>query len=111
MLKKHKQYKVQRDTPKESCRFEICENMHRLVVAVNSKLKRVDRKLPTNVNDLVNEFSCNIGSAECINYSCESCPKHQVNEDSFEEDVESSTDTDVPDSSKLETIPQKIING
>ena len=46
--------------------------MYLLVVPVNSKLKTVDRKLPTTVNDLVNMFSCNIESAECMNNSCES---------------------------------------
>ena len=72
--------------------------MHLLFVAVKSKLKIVDRKLPTNVNDLVNEFSCNIERAECMNNSCESSPNSYGNEDNFEEDVESSTDTDELDS-------------
>ena len=31
--------------------------------------------------------------------SCESCPKYYLNEDNFEEYVESSTDTDESDSS------------
>ena len=83
----------------ESCTCEICEDMHLLVVAVNSKLNTVDRKLPTNENDLVNRFSCNIESAECMNNTCESCPKYHVNVDNFEGGVESSTDTDESDSS------------
>ena len=69
--------------------------MHILVVAVNSKT--VDRKLPTNVNDLVNRYSFNTESAECMNNSCKSGPKHNVNEDNFEEDVESSTYADESD--------------
>ena len=87
LLKKHKEYKLQRNTLHESCTREICENMHLLVVIVNSKLKIVDRKLPTNLNDLANEYSCNIESAECMNNICESCPKYYVNEDNFEEVV------------------------
>ena len=68
-------------------------------MAVNRKLETVDRKLTTNVNDLVNRFSCNIESAEFMNNSCESCPKYHVNEDNFEEDVASSADIDELDSS------------
>ena len=63
--------------------------MHLLVVAVNSKLKTVDRKLPNKANDLVNKFSYNI----------ESYPKYYMNEDNFEEDVESNAVTDESDSS------------
>ena len=73
--------------------------MYLLVVAINSKLNTVYRKLPTNLNDLVNRFSCNIESPECMNNASESCPKYYVSEDNFEEDVGSSTDTDQSDSS------------
>ena len=69
--------------------------MHLFVVAVNSKLKTVDRKVPTNVNDQVYMFLCNIESAECMYNSCESCPYY---EDNLEKDVESSTDIDESDS-------------
>ena len=34
-----------------------------------------------------------------MHISCKSCPKYDVNEDNFEEDVESSIDTDESDSS------------
>ena len=44
-------------------------------------------------------FSCNIESAENMNNSCDSCPKYHVNEDNFEKNFESSTDTDESDSS------------
>lgn len=37
-----------------------------------------------------------------MNNSCESCPKYHVNEDNFEEDIKSNTDTDKSDSSKNE---------
>ena len=63
-------------------------------MAVNRKLKTVDSKLATNVNDLVNRFSCNIENAEFMNNSCESCPKYHLNGDNFEEDVASSADID-----------------
>ena len=49
--------------------------------------------------DLLNGFSCNIESTECMNNLRESYPKYHVNEDNFEEDVESSADTDESDSS------------
>ena len=68
-------------------------------MAVNSELKTVDRKLMTDVNDLINRFSCNIESTECMNNSCETFPRYHGNEDNFEEDVESSIDTDESDSS------------
>ena len=70
-----------------------------LVVAVNSKLKTVNRKLPTNINNLVNKFSCIIESAKCMKNSRESYSKCYMNEGNFEEDVESSTYTDESDSS------------
>ena len=78
-----------------------------LVVAVNSKLKTVYRKLPTNLNDLVNRFSLNIESAECMNKACESCPKYHVNENNFKEDVESSISAAESDSSKSGNHPIK----
>ena len=68
-------------------------------MAVNSKLKTVDRKLLTDVNDLINRFSCNTESTECMNNSCEIFPRYHANEDNFEEDVESSIDTGESDSS------------
>ena len=37
-----------------------------------------------------------------MNNSCESCPKYHVNENNFEEDIKSSTDTDKSDSSNNE---------
>ena len=49
-----------------------------LLVAVDSKLKTVDRKRPTSAKDLVHSFSCNIESGECMNNSCESFPKYQL---------------------------------
>ena len=61
--------------------------MHFLVVAVNIKLKTVDRKLPTKVDDLINKFSCNIESVECMNNPCESFPKYHANEENFEKDL------------------------
>ena len=67
-------------------------------MAVNNNLKTADRKLSTNVKDLVNRFPCNTESAECMNNSCESCLKYHVNEDNLEKHVESSTDTYESDS-------------
>ena len=72
--------------------------MHLLVMAVNSRLKTVDRKLPTNCKRS-GRFSCNIESAGCMENSCESYPKYHANEDNFVEDFESSTDTVESDSS------------
>ena len=90
--------------------------MHLLFVADSNKLKAVDRKLLTNINDIVNRFSCNIENAKCMNDSCESFPKYHINEDNFEEDVESSTDTDESDSSNSRNQSTKyykwmMING
>ena len=81
--------------------------MHLLLVAINNKLNTVYRKLPTNLNDLVNRFSCDIESPECMNNASVSCPKYHVNEDNFEEDVGSSTDTDQSDSSNSRNHPIK----
>ena len=75
--------------------------MHFLIVAISSKLKTVDRGLLTNVNNLVNRFSCNIESAECLNNSCESCPKYHVNKNNLQEDVVS-----LPFSEVLEVVKE-----
>ena len=74
-------------------------------MTVNSKLKTADRKLLTNVNDLVNRFSCNIESSECMKNSCEFFLKCHVNEDKFEVDVKLTTDTDESDSSNSGDYP------
>ena len=74
-------------------------------MTVNSKLKTADRKLLINVNDLVNRFSCNIESSECMNNSSESFLKYHVNEDKFEVDVKSTTDADKSDSSNSGDYP------
>ena len=42
------------------------------------------RSLPTNVDDLVNRFSCTIESAKCMNNSSESYPKYHVSEEDDE---------------------------
>ena len=72
-LKKHKEYKFQRDTPHESCTCEICENVHLFVLAINGKLKEKDKRLPTSVKDLVEEFSCDIENVECMKSKCGNC--------------------------------------
>eukprot|EP00111_Clytia_hemisphaerica_P007688 TCONS_00022348-protein len=61
-IKVHKEYKFQRDTPHESCTCEICENVHLFVMSINRNLKKIDKRLPTNVK----EFSCDLENVKCM---------------------------------------------
>ena len=100
LLKKHKEYKFQRDTPHESCTCEICENVHLFVLAINRKLKKVDKRLPTSVKDLVKEFSCDIDNAECMKSKCGHCAVWEAGEGCFLDDHDASSHLNSDDSGK-----------
>ena len=90
-LKKHKQYKYCNQTPHESCTCEICENIHLLTTAVNRKITNIDSKLPSSVNDIISEFTCDKADGKCMKNLCDDCPTIQIDEEDFQDPSSSSS--------------------
>ena len=47
------------------------------------KLKNPDSRLPSSVNDIVAEFTCENGDEKCMKSLCDECPKVEINEEDF----------------------------
>jgi len=76
-------------------------NLHLFVLAINRKLKKVDKQLPTNVKDIVKEFSCDSDNAECMKSKCGNCALWEAGEDCFQDEHESSnSDANSDDSNR-----------
>eukprot|EP00111_Clytia_hemisphaerica_P013977 TCONS_00041134-protein len=102
-LKKRKQYKFSNQTPHESCTCEICENIRLLVTAVNRKMKNIDARLPSTVNDLIAEFTCQNAGENCMKSLCEDCPTVKINEEDFLDQDSASAKSTNDDNSDSET--------
>ena len=63
-----KQCVCYRDMPEPSCLCEVCENTCLVAKGINKSLKL---KLPHNLHDLVERFSCSRVS-DCMNSKCDS---------------------------------------
>ena len=64
----HKKCVCYRDMPEPSCLCEVCENTCLVAKGINKSLKL---KLPHNLHDLVERFSCSRVS-DCMNSKCDS---------------------------------------
>ena len=99
-LKVHKEYSYNKNIPHGSCLYEICENCVLLARGLNKKLKD---SLPTNPNDLVEKFACNLEVWDCVFNHFESCcssvldfgPKKMDSNASSETSVEEIDDDEV----------------
>ena len=78
-LKKRKQYKFCNQTPHESCTCKICKNIRLFTSSINRKMK--DSKIPNNVKELVEEYSCDVSNAYCMKGTCLNCPSVSVSLD------------------------------
>ena len=77
-LKKHKEYKWNRDICHESCVCEVCENSRLFLKAVNKKLKKDAPKFPTTAREIAEDYSCNRDNLDCMMGNCMNCPKLEV---------------------------------
>ena len=68
--KQHKEFVFNKDIPQTSCLCEICENLTFLAKSISSK---VNIPIETNVHSLVEVFSCDSSSKECMYSTCEEC--------------------------------------
>ena len=80
-LKKRKQYKFCNQTPHESCTCEICKNTTLFTSSMNQKMKNGDSKMPNNLKELVEEYSCDVSNADCMKGTCLNCPSVSVSLD------------------------------
>ena len=69
-LKQHKEFVFNKDIPQASCLCEICEN---LTFLAKSILSKVNIPIETNVYSLLEAFSCDSSSKECMYSTCEEC--------------------------------------
>ena len=63
-LKTRKQYRFCNQTPHESCTSEICKNITLSTSSINRKMKNLDSKIPNNVKELIEEYSCDVSNAD-----------------------------------------------
>ena len=85
-LKCRKELVFNRDIPQSSCLCEICENILLLSKEITSFAKIV---LTNNVQSLIEDFSCNAQSTECMHSTCVNCSDLELNMDNFHNNKES----------------------
>ena len=67
--------------PHESWTSEICKNITLFTSSINRKMKNVDSKIPNNVKELVEEYSCDVSNADCMKGTGLICPSVSVSLD------------------------------
>ena len=91
--------------PHESCTCEICKIITLFTSSINRKMKNVDSKIPNNVKELVEEYSCDVSDADCMKGTCLNCPSVSISLDdgassstsSYSSESEGDTDSDNDD--------------
>ena len=87
-LKSREELVFNRDIPQSSCLCEICENILLLSKGIASSAKIA---LANNVQSLIEDFSCNTQSTECMHSACVNCSDLELNMDDFHNNKESIT--------------------
>ena len=87
-LKSRKELVLIRAIPQSSCLWEICKNILLLSkgIALSAKIA-----LANNVQSLIEDFSCNTQSTECMHSTCVNCSDLALNMDDFHSNKESIT--------------------
>ena len=87
-LKSRKELVFNRAIPQSSCLWEICKNILLLSkgIALSAKIA-----LANNVQSLIEDFSCNTQSTECMHSTCVNCSDLALNMDDFHSNKESIT--------------------
>ena len=87
-LKSRKELVFNRAIPQSSCLWEICKNILLLSkgIALSAKIA-----LANNVQSLIEDFSCNTQSTECMYSTCVNCSDLALNMDDFHSNKESIT--------------------
>ena len=79
-IKQNKEYVFNRDIPHATCLCEICENAVYFMKGLNNWLPKSSEQLPTNPHDIVERFSCDSTSEDCMNSKCADCKSRTANE-------------------------------
>ena len=87
-LKSRKVVAFNRDIPQSACLCEICENLLLLSKRIASSAKIA---LANNARSLIEDFSFNAQSTECMHSSCVNCSDLELNMDDFHNNKESIT--------------------
>ena len=87
-LKSRKELVFQRDIPHSSCLWEIWENTLLLSKGITLSAKIA---VPNNVQSLIEDFSSNAQSTECMHSTCVNCSDLELNVDDFHNNKQSIT--------------------
>jgi len=74
-IKDHKEYVFNKHIPQSSCLCEICENVALLSRGIQNALK-ID--IPVNTHTVVETYSCNSKTKECMMDDCEDCAPDNI---------------------------------
>ena len=58
---------------------------------MNRKITNIDSKLPSSVNDIISEFTCDKADGKCMKNLCDDCPTIQIDEEDFQDPSSSSS--------------------
>ena len=81
-IKSRKQFVYNRDIPQASCLCEICENMVYLAKSIASRVKM---NYHANPHSLVETYSCDTASENCMNSVYMNCRKTGLKEEDFDD--------------------------
>ena len=87
-LKSWKELLFNKAISQSSCLSEICENILLSSKGIASSAKIA---LANNVQSLIEDFSCNTQSTECMHSTCVNCSNLELNMDDFHNNKESIT--------------------
>ena len=82
-IKSRREYIYNRDIPQSSCLCEICENAVFIAKGVNKKILNKSLLVPTDPHSLVEAYSCQSSSKDCMYSLCEDCNITDLSEDDF----------------------------
>ena len=80
-IRENKEYVYNEEMPHFSCLCEVCENGALLAKGLERECQA--QKIPTNPHSIVEQYSCNSSSEDCMIGDCEDCPSHGLSLEDF----------------------------